>query len=315
MASQENTLSPEQVVFTLKSVGKYWMHANGEGLPGESLTESFLQEIQNSVGQLASKLAITYGLRYNGEQIILERPPSLQQVQLAIQSIGARVPPDYRRSSAEAMKYLQDYGKLYLPFTEAQTTLSKTQWKSAVSDLLFVDMPMVSGADAYLNLYLETHLRDLYTDFDIFNLFPKIRSELANLSNRNEMISYLVKFHHPGGFLWISFGFTSIQLLHHWNQLKSTYRGPDAIRSTIFDGTMYLKDEPVPHIILYQLAFLVRPSYAKRIYGTDASDIVLDQMENIYTYVLEQIKIAEARGEQKVRFSNSLREFNADLNT
>jgi len=308
------TLSSEQVIFALTSVGKLWMYEMGSGLPGETFIQSFLNEIQNPVGQLATRLALAYGLRYENGEIILDQPPSIVQIQLELQKIGARVPPDYRQTPAEAMRYLQEYGHLYLQFGKPTSDLTKLRWIDDVPNTLFLNMPMVSGADAYLNLYLETHLRDLYTDFDLFNIFPKQKSVMASLSNRDEIIAYLVDYHRPGGYLWVSFAFSQIQLVHEWGQLKASYKGSNAIIAAMYEGTMYLEGQPVPHVVLYQLAFLMCPLYIYRIYGTDADDIALNQFQSVYHAALQHIRIAEQRGEQKLRFSDRLRELNTDLN-
>lgn len=310
-----STLTPDQVVYVLRVIGKFWMHSTGEGLPGETFVQSFTDEaFTSTLGLLASKLAINYGLRYINESIVLDNAPSVEEIRKEFQQVGARVPNMYRGSSVDAMTYLQNYGKLYLPFSSATTELNKQEWIQAAPDQLFVDTPMMTGADAYVNIYLEVHLRDLYTDFDLFETYPELAQNAATFSNRTDIITYVVDKFRPAGFFWVSFGFSKIKLVHSWNQNKATYTTADAIMSTMFDGLMYLNNQVVPHIALYQLAFLMRPGYAQRIYGVEPSETTLQQMSSVYRYTLEQIRKAENLGNIKYRFSERLRELNADLN-
>lgn len=311
-----NTLTSDQVVYVLKAIGKFWMHSTGAGLPGQTFVQTFINEVTSSTfGLLVSRLAMRYELRYVNERIVLDNPPTVEEVRTEFGKIGARVPNIYRGSPADVMSYLENYGRLYLPFNSAQTQLNKHEWHQNVPNQLFVDTPMMTGADAYLNIYLEVHLRDLYTDFDLFQTYPELAQNATRFSNRNDIITAVVDKFRPAGFFWVNFEFSKIKLVHHWGDYKATYQTQDAIMATVFDGVQYLDSQTVPHIGLYQLAFLMRPGYARRIYGVEPSEIVLEQMNNVYWYLIQQIHKAENKGNTKYRFSDRLREFNTDLTT
>lgn len=293
------------------------MYQDGQGRPGESFLQSFLQEIQKPVGALAAKLALEYRLEYEPVpprgQIVLGAPPTVDQVRSELQSIGARVPDAYRTDPAEALRYLEEFGRFYLPFHSAETSLVKDEWLPGIASRAFINSPLMTGADVWVNPYLSTHLRDLYTDFDLFNLFGDILPNSAVLKDRPDLLNRIVKYHRPAGHFWLEFGFSNLRLRHQLDRRTQTYARVDAIKSMASNGYLYFEGLSLPHIGLYQLAFLFKPEYTRRIYGVEPSDLLMTMMREIYRHFVSQIKMAERRGEQRIRFGPELSEFNRDL--
>lgn len=306
-----STLTPHQVLFVLRSVGKEWIYSDGRGRPGESFPESFLHEIETPVGALAVKLAFQSQLEYEPipprGKIILKTPLSVDQIRSELQMVGARLPDIYRGSPEKALEYLEVFGHLYLPFDSPETPLIKEPWLPGLQP------PLLTGADIWVNPNLSTHLRDLYTDFDLFNSFGAILPEPTELNSRQEIVDWIAKYHRPAGYFWIGFGFTELRLSHQLGQRTQTYIGPNAIKSIASGGQLYFEGLPLPHVGLYQLAFLFKPEYTFQIYGIEPSDLLMNIIREVYRHLLDQIKEAEERGEQRIRFSEQLREFNSDL--
>ncbi len=311
------TLTPNQVLFVLRTIGKEWLYSTGESRPGATFVESFLETIRNPVGELASRLAIEYELDYAKEpphNIILRNRPHPDAVRGELQTIGLRVPDRYRSSPEEMMRYFEEFGQMYINFNSAETPIVKESWLPGIPRL-FVNLPMVAGADIWLNFYLGTHLRDLYTDFDFFRMFWEILDPPSSFDNRRSIISHIVKSYRPAGDFWVDFGFSSIRLRHQLGGRVQTYTTLQGIKSIAYNGQLYFSGVPLPHISLYQVAFLFKPEYAARIYDIELSEVSLGSMKEIYQHFTRQIKIAEQRGEQRVRFSDQLREFNVDLDS
>lgn len=310
-------LSQDQVVFVLRVVGKEWLYTGGETRPGETPIDSIRHDIDNPVGILASRLAFQYQLSYlrvpPRGKIVLGAPPSVDELRSELQTIGLRVPNAYRTSPEEVLRYFEEFGSLYLPFNSPTTSPVKTEWLPGAPPL-FVNRPLMTGADVWVNPYLATHLRDLYTDFDLFDNFANILPEPETFKNRKEIIDAIVKYHRPAGDFWVELGFTSVRLIHQYNSQTRTYNGPDAIRSIAEDGRLYLDGIRLAHVGLYQIAFLFKPEYLAQTYGVEVSDLLLGSIQAIYRHFVNQIKTAERRGEQRIRFSDQLAEFNQDLN-
>lgn len=289
------TLTPNQVLFVLRALGK--------GLPGESFVESFIEEINCPLGDLVSAMAIEYQLDYEGEKSVLRNPPLLDVIRLKVETVGMRIPNIYRVSSTTAMEYLEKYGSEYLSFSSASNLGHLNNWLGLpTGNRMLVNTPTFSENDPYLNIYLNTHLRDLCTDFDLYKLFPSLLAKATKFQTRKEIIDYLVSLYRPVNDFWISFGFGNLVLTHNNVQ----YDNPVAIKT--FVSTLSL-------IGLYQLAFLLRPGYVKFIYGIDVTQKVSGIMRDLYQYLTTLIKRFESEGRPKLRFGKEFQEFNQDLDT
>lgn len=302
-------LSRDQLIFVLRVVGKEWLYIGEE--------EDLHEFISTDVGRLASELAIRYQLEYDqvtpSGKIMLKVPASVDEIRSRLQTIGLRVPNIYRSSPEETLRYFEEFGSLYLPFSSPSTRSVKTVWLPG-DPRLFVNRPLMNGADVWINPYLVTHLRDLYTDFDLFRLFADALPDPKTLNNRNEIIDAIWKYHRPAGDFWVEFGSTTVHLIHQFNGQKETYSNIIAIKSIATEGQIYFKGLRLAHVGLYQVAFLFKPSYLSQIYGMEVSNDLLGLIQDIYRYFLDQIRMAEQRGEPRIRFTDQLSEFNRDLN-
>jgi hypothetical protein len=295
------TLSPNQVLFVLRSLGKAELYQFGQGHPGESFVESFINEIDCPMGKLTSSMAIEYQLDYENDILILRNPPSLDTIRLRVENVGVRIPNIYRENSTKAMKYIEEFGSLYLSFSSNSNLNHRQNWLGLENQIpLLVNTPLLNGNDLYLNIFLETHLRDLCTDFDLYQLFPDLLTKAGQFQNRKEIINYIVALYQPIGQFWISFGFGNLIVTHN----NTKYENIGSIKQ--------LANQLQP-IGIYQLAFLFRPGYVKLIYGIDVTKKVVGIMKNIYQFLLAIIRNFESRGLLKLRFSEKLSEFNQEL--
>lgn len=284
-------LSPAQLLFVMRVTGK---------------------NVESNLSALASDLALKSGLDYdeNGK-IHLRESVDPKEILLRLQSIGMRIPKKIREEPVEILELFQKHGRMYSQFNSAKTELYRDQWLPRLSKEYFVNKPIVTGTDIYLNPYLENHLRDLYTDFDLFDLFPDLSPELEN---REDLINVLIKKYHPAGEFWFSFYLDgSISLIHEYLGENQTYTTIQGIKSISFQGKIFFRETPLPHIGLYQLAFLCKPEYAQKIYRVELTDQQLEYLQEVYKHLLSEIKLAEQSGEQKIRFSPTFSEFNVDL--
>lgn len=297
------TLSPNQVLFVLKALGKAELYQHGEGLPGETFVESFIDEINCPMGRLASSMALKYELDYENGKVVLRTrtPPKLEEIQSQVQKVGMRIPNIYRSDVNKVMEYIENFGYLYLSFNSEHNVGNLDNWMKLTGNThLLANTPTLRQYDPCLNIFLETHLRDLCTDFDLYDLYPQAMAKIKEFQNRKEIIDYIVKLYQPLGQFWVSFGFGNLTISH--NGIK--YDSIPAIKA--FAAQL----QPLG---IYQLAFLLRPGNVKFIYGIDITKKVAAIMQDLYRYLLDLIQQFESKGILKLRFGEQFGDFNREL--
>jgi hypothetical protein len=316
------TLTPNQVLFVLRSVGTANRYTTpGKGYFNEDFMTSFFRDLHTPVGQLAAAMALDYELSYdfsgnvNGI-IVLANPPTVDQIRIRVENIGMRIPNLYRSSPEQALTYYENFGYLY-KFGRARTPniLDLTWPYGSSGGLLFSQMPLYKGNDFYLSIGLGIKLRDLFTDFDMFIVFPFLTQYADQLNSRPEIINFIIKASEPAGHFYEGYQTfpTGIRIEHTYAGQTKTYLNQE-IKQMAHDGKLWFNDQPLPHIGLYQMAFKLKPEYIDNNAGIDVPITYKKIAYNLYQYFLRQIQIAEQRGEQKIRFSSIFSEFNADLN-
>lgn len=149
--------------------------------------------------------------------------------------------------------------------------------------------------------------------FDNFSsiLLPVIK----DIHSRPQMIEVITAAQELAGHFGVSFrGFhdPGIGIEHRYNGEKRNYFN-DEIKQMAHNGKLWFGNKPLPHIGLYQMALKLKPEYVVFVHGLDPPLIYKKIMAKLYTYFLNQIKIAERQGLPKIRFSKTFAEFNADL--
>jgi hypothetical protein len=336
------TLTPNQIAFILRSVGTFDLYTTqGKGHYGRGdFMTSFLSDWQTSVGQIASKMAIDYGLDYDESgNIVLNNTPSVDDVVTLVENVGMWIPLVYRGLSLYPIIYFQTYGKLYKGFKQARTpNVTEKYWgfnpgetpdeRERTFGLNLSNMPLYKGNDFYLHSYLSIFLRDLFTDFDIIEQFASfITPVIDQIQSREQMIAYILQIQNPAGnFLEFfqtfptgiriqhTFNGETIEYVNGWDEYNRRYVSRD-IEKMAYDGKLRFKGQILPHIGLYQMAFRLKPGYLGFIsgMGRTAPKIYREIAADVYPYFLNQIRIAESRGEPKIRFSDDYKDFNIDL--
>lgn len=314
------TLTQNQVLFVLRSVGTADRYtAPGKGYFSENFMTSFFRDLNNPVGKLAAVMALDYQLDYDFRQnptgvIILKNPPTLDQIRLRVENIGMRIPNLYRTSPEQALTYYERFGHLYTKFGRARTPnileLTLPYGRSGS----FSDMPLYRGNDFYLPTNLSIKLRDMFTDFDMFAVFPFLNKYVGELNNRPEIINFIIHASEPAGDFYEAFQTspTGIRIEHTYEGKTRIYLNQE-IKQMAHDGKLWFGDQQLPHIGLYQMAFKLKPEYIDNLSGITVPIIYKQIANDLYQHFLREIQIAEKKGEQRIRFSYIFSEFNDDL--
>jgi len=311
------SLSSNQVLFVLKVLGRDWLYLGGPGFPGEDFSASFLREINNSLGTAAVKLALDAQVDYVQDQPVSKNNLPGLQIQAVVQPVGMRIPPNELVSSERALSYVQTYGSNYRSFSSGRN-YPPQKWieiEAPSAELSFnVLHPTLSGNDKFLDPFLRTHLRDLYTDYDLIERFPQLN--LDQLFTRDDMINEVMKLYRPAGEFWFSFGFDSVRLEHQLGEETQSYRGSDQISALIQveEAKVYFNGQEVAPVSLYQLALLVQPEYFKEIYGINPSLGILQLLWSLFSKFIYHIKILESQLGSGYRFTEAYSKLNFYLN-
>ena len=323
------TLSDKQVIFVLYSVGTIELYnIQGKGHYGkEDFMTSFLQDITSLLGQISVQMCIEYGLDYDANNtIVLRNHPSIEDIMNKVSQVGMWIPYAYRNSAENALTYFLNYGKLYRRFKQIRN--DSNYWglnpneTAADRDIKFglnlVNIPLFEGNDFYLQNFLAIQLRDLYTDFDMFDKFQWILDPVIKLlDNRLQMIAYIEQIREPSGSFSISLQTfpNAIRIEHTWNNNKRTYTNKK-VKKMAHGGKLWFGNTELSHIGLYQMAFKLNPDYLGFTtgMGSHLPEVYKEIGKDLYKYFLNQIRISENRGNPKIRFSAIFNIFNEDLN-
>lgn len=309
-----SSLTPEQARFVLQSIGKTDIYQTTEGKPPDVFIESFSNETDNPVGRLASRLVIEYQLGYTSEgKITLRNPPTVFDLRKEVGRVGMRIPKAYRDNPEHAMEYLEKFGYTYKIFDKATGDSYKRKWLDVPGENSLVVDPNLIKNDNYLNPFFRAWLCNCYTDFDIFSQFPFIKERADKFKNRKQLIDAVYSAYHPAGTFLFSFEDSSIRLKHEFGDFIETYPSASSIRSISKDGILTFGGLALDRISLYQLAFLLHPSYVEKIHDVKLLDDMKEVIKDLYLYFLDQIKKSETKNDRKVRFSDRFIEFNRDL--
>lgn len=303
----ENNFTRSQLEFILRAVGKYWIYSQNQGYPGKSYIDSVISDINNPVGNLGRILVKKYDLEYENNSIVLRKPATVDEIKKDVEVIGMMIPDSYSKTPERALKYFEEYGQYYKKFNKKYNYVNGMEWETSGDS--FIRFPSMTGYDFYLNLYLRVHLRDLFTDFDILQRFKNIPFE-----NRPDLIERTVKQYQPAGVFRFSFGFSTIQLVHTFGNLVSTYNNIIDIKNIAREGKLSINSTPLNAIGLYILAFLTQPQYIRRIYNVELSEALMTQIKILHVLFVRQIKIYEAStGRKMIRFGKLYQELNQDI--
>ena len=308
---------PSDALFIMKVLGKENLLLKHGGLPGKDINTSFQEECSTYtlLCHIATQLAIYYKVSYVNNQIVpQENTTDIKTVVEFVKNVGMIIPQPYKTSVSASLTYLQTYGHLYIPFNIQTPNLYLGYW-AFQDDTTFLTKPLLSGYDIYLNSYLETHLRDLFSDTELFTYFPFLdeREKITPFNSREEMINNVLTTYQPVGTFFLSLGFKSMELSHTYMNTTKSYKGIYLIKTIAQHGVLLFDGQGIHPIGLYQLAFLFNPTYSYAIHGTKFSDKTLGILTSLYKYFLSQIKIAETKLEKPIRFSDRLTSFNDDL--
>lgn len=302
MSQQTQTLDTNQLAFVLLSLGKYKFYSNGGHFPGESFEVSISKEFSRKFASVIGQLSILSGLGYNANwEMVLSNPLSVNEIQGLVGEVGMHIPAAYQISTQKAFEYIIKFGHLYKDFDGIQNLGSvypPTGWMNLKNTL--VSQPTVSGLDKFVSPHLKTHLRDLYTDFDLFNRFPDLN--LNKYVDRPGMIQAVVNYYHPAGEFWFSFGFESIGLEHQFGNRTINYTTKDQIKSIGKGGRLLFGSSELDPVGFYQIALLVQPEYFFEIYGMEINSSLFSLLLDIFVHFLIQIRYFELSTETKYRF-------------
>lgn len=320
-------ITPSQIYFVIRSSDYPWY----ESSTLEELIKYFksLRRLR-AIEKVAIKMAVGYQLSYdeNGN-IVLGNRPTVDSIRAEVQNIGMWIPYAFRSSPESALTYFQDYGQYYLsidkphiPPEERKVYPRNYPYKQAFR---LANNPALTGNDIYLTVTREL-LRDLFTDFDLFDTFPFLSQPdvISKISNRPQLIDTVLLALHPAGYFTkrdIYSNEGNYVIIKHTIQNQEIQYVGDEIMTMARDGRLYFGSNPLPNIGLYQIAVRFSPKYADEFAGlrpggyycTHNGYQFYELFEKYYNYFLRQIHIAEQRGEPKIRFTERFSEFNTDL--
>lgn len=275
--------------------------------------EPFNVEISNllktKLGILTYEIIKEYNIDYVDGNIIVNQDKGIDKIRIILQDIGMRIPNIYRTVDL-SLQYLLNFGYLYSQFSAPHNT-DFTKW---FEGNCYINYPSFEINDCYLNQYLYIHLRDLFTDFDIFSKFGNIIKDLDKSTDRLDLINKVVQYFQPSGLFCLSIDKHFASIIYTFKE-SSFYIPLDSIPKIVENGKIIINDQELNKIMLYQLAFIINPENVNYITCSDLIERIKPNLKNSYNYILSNINIMEKETNFKIRFSNLYSTFNQDLNS
>lgn len=334
----------------------------------EAFQYIFKSDIYKNIANVFAQIALKYQVDYDSTgKLVLRNPPqNLDAIRLDIEVIGMRIPNKYRASPELAMTYIERFGQDYLHFNYVMKPHNPeiADCKRTIYDSYQTVLTKCAyfGMDPYLNRRLLGPISQRininapvtgsyltwFTDFDIFKYYPFLNQYTNNITNRLDMANILTQVYRPAGIFEVTLDvgktermgnppyheiYTPVPssakfiITHTYNGQTRIYVNQE-IQNLVHDGKIWFDGQPISYIGLYQIAFLLKPSYYQYLYEgfhlgpqqyftkyqEERKNIFLNLGAELYHYLLNQIKIEESSGVQKIRFSEIFKDFNEDLN-
>lgn len=344
-------VTPDQILFTLRSVGleSYIPSGTYKNSYARIVNEEPIAKLAHSI---AVTYGLRYDAQGN---IQLNLKLSVDDLRNRFAKFGMWIPYRYRISPEALLTYVQNFGQEYAsrypPYVNFE---SEYNIKDRYPPDSFWIPPMQDGkytSDIYL---YDFRLLQYFSDFDLFYYFPFITSVTQQFNNRDDIIYYIMDQFVPIGEISVNSSIHLTLFYHDFritfpkeeilNMIQNGYWiidsliKPFSIRKkqdlafvlySLSDTGIPLNNTPKPRIALYQLAnqllriiesneaslkehsikypkwFSVYPSY----------ESIIENANEVLSYVLDQIAIGELRGETAYRFSSQYESLNQVLET
>lgn len=322
--------TPESVFLFLEKYGKYFRLTQSQRIFvinctqwGKKALDHFYNHLFATalfypIARLAADVALKYSLDYNSEKNIILKTtnrPTIESLRTVFQTVGMWIPYMYRDSPEHVFEYVQSYGYLYKYFDNVYGPKSdelQTLYKSyAPAHHSIEEFQTLQNNDLYLIEALEGDLTELFTDFGLFRRFPFIGDHAQQFTNREDIIKYIVNTYRPAGEFVVyhttpeTYALGEKLLVRHFYKSQYfAYSSDDGFESLVQNGYLYNGGQIISPVGLYQLA----AGFWGRFYYESTP-----LTKHFFEYFLNQIHIAEQRGDIKLRFGNRYTEFNEYL--